>query len=77
MTTKFIFTARNAATLSRQVDEAAKIAPDFSVNFGRQGPTRTWFSNGAWGGDVRTGMSFDDLVSDIQGRFDAHIEYAE
>ena len=64
MTTTTI-TATNARQLVQQID-----ATGIPFNFGREGARRTWFVNGAWGANVRTGLSFSDVVDAAQQAVD-------
>lgn len=67
------FTAKNAALLSRQIDEAKRFWPDFTVNFGREKEQGTWWTHGALGANVKTGLTFSEMVADIEARLDAHM----
>jgi hypothetical protein len=72
--TKVTFTAHSAKQLSKQIDAAEAVIPDLSINFGREGNRGTWFIHGAYGSQLKTGLSFHSLVSEAQKRADCASE---
>lgn len=75
MSKSFTFTAVNAKQLSKQLDEAEAIQPRLCMNFGRHDDT--WWAHGADGRNPCQGLTFRDLVSLAQKRFDEAQESAE
>ena len=64
------FTAQNAKTLSDQVDKFNALYPslELKVNWGREGKRRTWFAHDSYGSDLKTGLSFDEVVAYVQDK---------
>ena len=70
------FTAMNSKTLCLQVDRFNSLHPsaDLSVSWGREGKRGTWFAHGAYGRDLKTGLTFDEVVAYVQGKATAYLE---
>ena len=72
------FTATNSKILSDQIYKFncfhAPLEAELVLNWGREGKRRTWFANDAWGSDLQTGLSFDELVTYVQSKADAVLE---
>jgi hypothetical protein len=76
--TSFHFTATTSAQLSKQIDKAAVLLSDgFIVNYGREGNRPSWWIHSKHGANLTTGLSFPDLVKEIQRRFDAAADFEE
>ena len=72
------FTAQNSKTLCAQVDRFNSLHPsaDLSVSWGREGKRGTWFAHGAYGGNLKTGLTFDEVVAFVQDQADAALDVA-
>ena len=69
-------TATNSKLLCKQVDEFNDTHPttEISVNWGREGHHGTWFAHAAWGGDLKTGLTFYQVVEYVQSHVDMAVE---
>lgn len=73
-----IFTARNAAQLSRQIDRFNTEHPEaeITVNFGRQ-PDGLWYAHGPYGRKPQNYLSFTDVVDYCEQEARAALDAAE
>lgn len=78
---RFVLTARTPAELSDQVDafnELDEVEPfehrKCYCNWGREGTRATYFANGKYGANVKTGLEFDAVVAYVQADIDATVE---
>ncbi len=73
---RFIFTARNRRHLAEQVDRAnEQTGLDVTINFGSDRQGRNFFHR-EYGTGLKTGLTFDELVSATQEAFDLAAEFA-
>ena len=80
------FTAQNSKTLSAQLDRYNSVShymAGLNVNWGREGKRGTWFAQrifqdgaSAYHADLKTGLTFDEVVAYVQGQADAALEAA-
>ena len=70
------FTATNSKILNDQIDKfnASHPSADLIVSWGREGKRGTWFAHGAYGRDLRIGLTFDEVVAYVQGKATAYLE---
>lgn len=71
--TRFVITATNSATLSKQLDRFNATVDEkdaIHCNWGREGKRGTWFAHSAWGHNLRTGLAFHDVVKYVQDEID-------
>ena len=72
------FSAMNSKTLCLQVNRFNRLHPSasLSVNWGREGKIGTWFAHGAYGADLKTLLTFDEVVAYVQDQADAALDVA-